>query len=411
MTLGDIDPSRVPLPVGTEVETRAVGLFRGRRIPSGAVGRIRSSSGDRVSVLVVGVGVLEFMRCDVLPRKKGQLQFALRRERLWQALHENVVVRTEVGSRAWGLADETSDHDYRGVFVLPLAWTVGLAQRPGELVSIDGGETYWEATKAVRQGLKADPNTLEALHLESAEALDEMGTWLLDARDAFVSAEIYGSFGRYALGQLRRLETSRRLAAHRTLLLEWLRDEPSMDLDAAAEKLADAAQLVATSPGAAVLRAKEYIKQLYSSLFDRGELEARDFAGLRELAAADATREFETARELRPKNAYNLLRLIELATGWLATGRPKFTPAEPFRSELRAIKRGELDMKRVIERADELAEALEDARRATVLPAKPDIAAADRVLRRIGLEVAKRSVSRVPGPFGKDAPAMPEFVT
>jgi predicted nucleotidyltransferase len=33
-----------------------------------------------------------------------------------------VVVEAVVGSRAWGVADENSDEDRRGVFVLPAPW-------------------------------------------------------------------------------------------------------------------------------------------------------------------------------------------------------------------------------------------------------------------------------------------------
>ena len=49
------------------------------------------------------------------------------------------------------------------VFVLPLAWTTGLAEPPLDLVSLDGSQTYWEVGKAIRQALRADPNTLEML--------------------------------------------------------------------------------------------------------------------------------------------------------------------------------------------------------------------------------------------------------
>jgi hypothetical protein len=76
------------------------------------------------------------------------------------------------------------------------------------------------------------------LFVPGAEARDTIGDWILKARDAFVSTEIYGSFGRYALGQLKRLEQGQRLAEHRTTVLEWLRDEPSLSLDEVAEKLA-----------------------------------------------------------------------------------------------------------------------------------------------------------------------------
>ncbi len=45
---------------------------------------------------------------------------------------------------------------------------------------------------------------------------------------------------------------------------------------------------------------------------------------------------------------------------------------------------------------------------ATPLPAKPDVARADALLRRIRVELARRHVERAPGPFGRDAPEPPE---
>ncbi len=407
--LAELDPTRVPLPVGTEVETRVVGFAGERRVPHGAVGRVRSTEGERVVVAVVGVGDVEYLRTDIAPRKAGQLRFALRRQNAWSQLRHNAIAVSTVGSRAWGLAGPDSDLDQRGVFALPLSWTLGLGDPPTELVSLDGSQTFWELGKTVAQGLRADPNTLEMLHVESAHAIDEVGQWLLDAKDAFVSSAIYGSFGRYALGQFARLRQSLRLAEHRELLFEWLKVEPSLDLDRAAERLAAAARVEAPTPEGAFLRAKEYIKQLYSSLFDRGLLAERDYASLTALAAsADrAALTVETPRELRPKNAYNLLRLIESATVWLTTGAPRFAVAEPLRSELLAIKRGEVELAAVIERADELAAGLEEARRNTVLPAKPDLAVIDAVLARIRGEVSRRFVDNQPGPFGADAEPRP----
>ena len=69
--------------------------------------------------------------------------------------------------------------------------------------------------------------------------LDRAGEWLLEARDAFVTIEIYGSFGRYALSQLKRLQQSLALAEHREAVLEWLREDPPPSLDETARRLAD----------------------------------------------------------------------------------------------------------------------------------------------------------------------------
>ena len=272
-----------------------------------------------LDVMVVGVGLLRYARSELVPHKVGQVRYARRRAHAWEALRPCAVLEATVGSRAWGLADDSSDTDLRGVFVLPFAWTLGLGQPPSDLVSDDGSATYFEAGKAVRQALRADPNTLKMLFVDSVRTLDPMGAWLLAARDAFVSAEIYGSFGRYALSQLKRLAQSQRLAEHRTTVLTWLQEEPAPTLDQLAVRLAKASPKAAPTEADAVHMAKDYIKQLYRSLYDQGLIEGRTFSDLVRLAREGAHR-FELPRELRPKNAYNLVRLIATAIGWLTPG-------------------------------------------------------------------------------------------
>ena len=404
--LATLDPRAVPLPHGTEVGTRVDRVVGDRVVPQGAVGRVVKLEGERVHVQVVGVGVLVYARDEIAPRRAGQMKYAHRREEAWASLHACIVLRTRVGSHAWGLAEAHSDVDERGVFVLPFAWTSGLVDPPLDLVSGDGSSTYWEIGKANRQGLRADPNTLEALFVPGVEALDEVGEWLLEARDAFVSSEIHASFGRYAVSQLRRLEQSARLAEHRHRVLEWLRAEPTASLDAIGARLAALSPRAHASEADAQRQAKEYLKQLYRSLHDQGLLPSNDFVGLVHFATTGAEG-LELARELRPKNAYNLLRLIVTATRWLESGTPTFAAEGEFRDELFAIKRGEVPLTEVLARAEGLSVDLEAARTKTSLPAQPDVPRAEAALRRVRHEIARRAVLGAPGPFGADAPAPP----
>jgi len=318
-----------------------------------------------------------------------------------------VVLETIVGSQAWGLADASSDVDRRGVFALPFTWTQGLVAPPEDLISVDGSATYWAAAKAIRQALRADPNTLEMLFLTTATPLDPIGAWLLAERDAFVSVEIYGTFGRYALGQLRRLEQGLRLAEHRTVILDWLREDPTLALDAVAERLARVSTYAAPSQADAVHRAKQYVKQLYRSLADQGLLDANEFSALVRFAQ-DKAAELDLPRELRPKNAYNLIRLLATATRWLREGTPTFEVDGALRDRLLAIKKGDVSLDEVLAEAEGMAPELERARDESKLPARPDIARADALLRRIGEEIARRWASVAPGPFGKNVPPPPE---
>ncbi len=389
--LVELDPQAVPLPHGTEVTLRVERLHHGRRVPQGLVGRVVRARDGGFDVLVTGVGELWYERAELAPRRAGQLQFAQRREAAWSALHDCRVLEATVGSRAWGLADTQSDTDLRGAFALPFSWTSGLAEPPTELVSADGSATYWETHKLVTQALRADPNTLELLFVPSVRALDELGQWLLDAREAFVSKLLFGSFGRYALSQLDKLSASQRLAEHRDLVLDWLSQTPAPSLDELAPRLASKAGLDEHG-------ARTRLKQLYRSLFDQGLLETNDLAGLTAYARAGGRRPSD-ARSLRPKNAYNLLRLIELARGWLADGRPTFEATGAFKTTLLAIKQGELALDEVLARAEAMSPALEAARDQSALPEQPDYERADALLRRINQELARRHVLAVPGPW------------
>jgi hypothetical protein len=404
--LDSVDPRAVPLPAGTEVVTRVERSAGERVIKQGAVGRVVRVDGDELEVQVVGLGRARYLRRELIPRKRGQLEFARRRAAAWQALQPCVVLEAVVGSRAWGLAGPGSDEDRRGVFALPFPWTTGLVTPPEDLASDDGTAGFWELGKAVRQALRADPNTLEMLFVDGVRARDPVGEALLAARDAFPSREIYGSFGRYALAQLDRLAQAARLARHRAEVLAWLRDEPELDLDAVAARLAASATIEAPTPADAARRARDYLKQLYRSLHDQGLLDGTDFAALARFARG-AGADLELPRELRPKNAYNLVRLIAVATTWLRTGRPALRVEGALRDELLAIKAGAVPLEAVLERAEAMTPALEDARHASPLPERGDLAVADRLLGAARAELARRHLAGEPGPFGADAPPAP----
>jgi hypothetical protein len=405
--MDDAPDGRLPLPHGTDVVTRVTRLVDGEEVAAGTVGRVVGSAGDSLDLLVLGVGVVRYWRTEVAPFRSGQLRYALVREEAWGALSPNVVLEAVVGSRAWGLADAGSDTDRRGAFVLPFSWTARLGEAPQDLLSADGSSTYWELAKVIAQALRADPNTLELLFVPGAAASDVLGEWLLAEREAFVSSRIHASFGQYALSQLKKLRRSLRLAEHREVVLEWLRQDAELTLDAAAARLADQARIVAPTREAATLQGKEYLKQLYASLFDQGLLSAKTFDALRSFAHSSPD-PVELPRRLRPKNAYNLLRLLITATGWLRDGEPSFEMTGEVRRELLAIKRGEVELEVVLARAEELSHQLHEAHRSTRLPERPDLARAQALLLRAREEAARRWLGGAhDDPFGSRAAAVP----
>jgi hypothetical protein len=158
-----------------------------------------------------------------------------------------------------------------------------------------------------------------------------------------------------------------------------------------------------------VHQAKQYIKQLYRSLADQGLLDANEFAALVRFAQ-DKAADFDLPRELRPKNAYNLVRLLVTATRWLREGAPTFEVEGDLRARLLAIKKGEVSLEEVLAEAEAMAPELERARDESRLPRRPDVGRADAVLRRVGEELARRWATGDPGPLGRDAPPPPEVI-
>ena len=152
--LSDVDPQTTQLPVGTEVVTRVERNIDGKMRAQGAVGTVLSQAvnGHFTIGFIDGKQGI-FTRPELLPRKIGLLRYAQRRDSTWHSLANTVVLDALVGSTAWGLADETSDQDHRGVFVLPLPWLTGLVDPPTDLLSEDRTIAHWEVGKAVRQGL------------------------------------------------------------------------------------------------------------------------------------------------------------------------------------------------------------------------------------------------------------------
>jgi RNA repair pathway DNA polymerase beta family len=152
-SLERLDSRAVALPHGTEVVTRVDRIVGERRVPQGSVGRVTKVDGADCDIAIVGVGVVRYSRGELSPRRVGQVLFAHRRADAWDALRPCVILEATVGSHAWGLADDGSDVDHRGVFALPFTWTQGLVAPPEDLVSADGSSTYWAAGKAIRHGV------------------------------------------------------------------------------------------------------------------------------------------------------------------------------------------------------------------------------------------------------------------
>ncbi|MFF3646381.1 DNA polymerase beta superfamily protein [Streptomyces sp. NPDC002564] len=121
-------------------------------------------------------------------------------------VRDHTVYSCVMGSRAFGLATESSDTDRRGVFLAPtpLFWRF---EKPPTHVDGPADEQFsWELERFCGLALRADPNVLECLHSPLVERLTDTGRELLDLRGAFLSRRAHATFAGYALGQRKKLE-------------------------------------------------------------------------------------------------------------------------------------------------------------------------------------------------------------
>lgn len=122
-------------------------------------------------------------------------------------LYERVIYRCVIGSRAYGLEDEASDTDRRGIYLPPgeLHWS--LYGVPEQLENDETQEVYWELQKFIVLALKANPNVLECLYSPIVEDLTPLGKELLSMREAFLSKLVFQTFSGYVASQFKKMQT------------------------------------------------------------------------------------------------------------------------------------------------------------------------------------------------------------
>lgn len=76
--LESVDPISVPLPHGTEVTTRVARVHGEKEISQGLIGRVAREREGGFDIHITGIGEVWYRREEILPRRVGQLTFAMR---------------------------------------------------------------------------------------------------------------------------------------------------------------------------------------------------------------------------------------------------------------------------------------------------------------------------------------------
>jgi len=121
-------------------------------------------------------------------------------------LESFIIYRCVVGSRAYGLDNDDSDTDRRGIYLAPAELQWSLFGAPEQFEDNAAQSCYWELQKFLTMALKANPNILECLYSPVVEKVTPLGAELLAMRDSFLSQMIFQTFNGYAMSQFKKIE-------------------------------------------------------------------------------------------------------------------------------------------------------------------------------------------------------------
>jgi hypothetical protein len=212
MTIEPTAAYNLILPVGTQVVTRVeVKTSSGKVVClRGAVGAIAQSPTDNSHAYQIQLpdgALVTLQRHEFSIRKHFQKEGLQAADFLADYnLYDAVIYRCVVGSRAYGLDNEASDLDLRGIYLPPAELHWSLYGIPEQLENSETQECYWELQKFLVLALKANPNVLECLYTPLVEVATPLAEELLQLREIFLSQLVYQTYNSYVLSQFKKME-------------------------------------------------------------------------------------------------------------------------------------------------------------------------------------------------------------
>jgi predicted nucleotidyltransferase len=210
-------PTHLIYPIGTQVVS-LVEIYgaHGRMVhPRGAVGVIVQSPADNDHAYRVRFpdgfeAALYRKQLVILAHYKRGVMDQAGEVLADYNLYDRVIFRCIVGSRAFGLDDDASDTDRRGIYLPPADLQWSLYGVPEQLESESSQEAYWELQKFITMALKANPNILECLYTPLVEHATPLARELLAIREAFLSRMVYQTYNGYVMSQFKKLSADLR---------------------------------------------------------------------------------------------------------------------------------------------------------------------------------------------------------
>jgi predicted nucleotidyltransferase len=115
-----------------------------------------------------------------------------------------MVLLAESGSRAYGTHRPDSDHDYKGVYMLPAAEMLSLGGGSQTHALSDIDATAYELLHFCKLAANANPTVLETLWADNWMSQTTLGSLLRENRDLFLSKRVAKTYGGYAMAQVKK---------------------------------------------------------------------------------------------------------------------------------------------------------------------------------------------------------------
>lgn len=116
----------------------------------------------------------------------------------------NLIFKAVVGSQAYGTSIPTSDIDYKGIFACEYQDLLGFNYK--EQIEVSKDETIYEIKRFLQLAQSANPTMLELLYtpLDCVVHASKAATKLLFHREMFLTTACANSFGGYAIAQIKK---------------------------------------------------------------------------------------------------------------------------------------------------------------------------------------------------------------
>lgn len=117
---------------------------------------------------------------------------------------ENIIFKAIVGSQSYGTNIDTSDVDYKGVYMQKIDELITFNYK--EQIDVSKDECYYEVRRFLQLLQSANPTVLELLYSPKDRIVEKKPVFdlIINHRDKFLTKKCVHSFGGYAIAQIKK---------------------------------------------------------------------------------------------------------------------------------------------------------------------------------------------------------------